>query len=173
MRRRFRRHANHSGFLRGRSINSYMGNVGAFRQRSSAAPHTAQITHPYADQELLFSPSVLGAAIALNDCHHPRNMRLGLWMCHRDRQQKHGPRWGDSPTCQMILNIIGDLLTNRCQLKQFVFGDGIVCLFGLLPVHVRLVPQIVRPIHATRSVKKLSIRFYLLPPPKVSSLAPG
>ena len=27
-------------------------------------------------QELLFSASVLGAAIALNNCRHPRNMRL-------------------------------------------------------------------------------------------------
>src|SRR5258705_1443543 len=28
-------------------------------------------------QELLFSASVLGAAIALNNCRHPRNMRPG------------------------------------------------------------------------------------------------
>src|SRR6516165_2493917 len=28
-------------------------------------------------QELLFSPSVLGAAIALNDCHHPQKYALG------------------------------------------------------------------------------------------------
>jgi hypothetical protein len=42
-------------------------------------------------QELLFSPSVFGAAIALNDCHHPRDMRLARRIYHRDRQQKHGP----------------------------------------------------------------------------------
>src|SRR6516165_9221457 len=77
----------------------------------------------------------------------------------------------NSPTCQMTLDIVGDFLTDRRQLKQFVFDDGIVCLFGLLPVHVRLVPQIVRPIHGARSVEKLSIIFYLMLPPKVSSLA--
>jgi hypothetical protein len=42
-------------------------------------------------QEFLFSASVLGAAIALNNCRHPQNMLLGPWICHRGRQQKHGP----------------------------------------------------------------------------------
>ena len=44
------------------------------------------------------------------------------------------------PACQMILNVIGDLLTYGRQLKQFVPDERIVRLVGLLPIHDRLVP---------------------------------
>jgi len=67
------------------------------------------------------------------------------------------PSRRNSPTCEMILNVIGDFLTDRCQLEQFVLDDGILCLFGLLPIHGGLLSQIVRPIHALDPSKALEI----------------
>ena len=61
-------------------------------------------------------------------------------------------RVGDQlPTCQMILNVTGDLFTRGRQLKQLVFNDRIIDLLGKLPILGRLVPEIVRPIHAAQS----------------------
>ena len=48
----------------------------------------------------------------------------------------------------MIFDVIGDIFADRRQLKQLVLDDRIVGLLGKLPIHGRLVPQIVRPIHA-------------------------
>ena len=48
---------------------------------------------------------------------------------------------------QMIVDIIGYLLADGRQLKHLIFDDRIVGLLGKLPIHHRLVPQIVRPIH--------------------------
>ena len=42
----FRRHANHSGFLSGRAISSYMGTWVLSDHDSSAAPQTVQIASP-------------------------------------------------------------------------------------------------------------------------------
>jgi len=42
-------------------------------------------------QELLFGASILGTAIALNDCRHPPNIRFGPCSCHRERQQRARP----------------------------------------------------------------------------------
>jgi hypothetical protein len=42
--------------------------------------------------------------------------------------------------CQMIFDVIGDLITHGRQLKQFGFYDGIVSLLGKLPIVSRLVP---------------------------------
>ena len=56
-------------------------------------------------------------------------------------------RAGDLPACQMIFDIVGDLLADGRQLKQLVLDDRIVGLLGTLPVHGRLIPEIVRPIH--------------------------
>ena len=55
------------------------------------------------------------------------------------------------PARQMVLDIIGDLLADRRQLKKLVLDDRIVGLLGKLPIHGRLVPEIVRPIHAAQS----------------------
>jgi hypothetical protein len=44
------------------------------------------------------------------------------------------------PACQMILDVIGDLITHGRQLKQFVLDDGIVGLLSEFPIHGRLVP---------------------------------
>jgi hypothetical protein len=43
---------------------------------------------------------------------------------------------------QMVLDIIGDLLADRRQLKHLVLDDRIVGLLGKLPIHGRLVPEI-------------------------------
>jgi hypothetical protein len=51
------------------------------------------------------------------------------------------------PARQMVLDIAGDLLADRRQLKQLVLDDRIVGLLGEFPIRGRLVPQIVRPVH--------------------------
>jgi hypothetical protein len=48
----------------------------------------------------------------------------------------------------MIFDVIGDILANRHQFQQLVLDDGVVGLLGKLPIHGRLVAEIVRPIHA-------------------------
>ena len=37
-----------------------------------------------------------------------------------------------------ILDVIGDLFANVCQLQQFVLNNGIFGLFGKLSIHSRL-----------------------------------
>jgi hypothetical protein len=44
------------------------------------------------------------------------------------------------PACQMIFDVVGDLITHGRQLKQFGLDDRIVGLLGKFPIHVRLVP---------------------------------
>ena len=62
------------------------------------------------------------------------------------------------PACQMIFDVVGDLITHGRQLKQLVFDDSIVNLLGKLPILGRLVPEIVRPImHAAHNPDALSI----------------
>ncbi len=51
------------------------------------------------------------------------------------------------PTCQMILDVISDLLADGRQFKQLVLDDRIVGLLGKSPIDSRLVPEIIRPIH--------------------------
>ena len=51
------------------------------------------------------------------------------------------------PACQTILNAIGNLLADGCQVEEFLFAD-IFRFFGKLPIYRRLVPEIIIPIHA-------------------------
>ena len=51
------------------------------------------------------------------------------------------------PACQTILNAIGNLLADGCQVEEFLFVD-IFRFFGKLPIYRRLVPEIIIPIHA-------------------------
>jgi hypothetical protein len=51
------------------------------------------------------------------------------------------------PACQTILNGIGDLLAYGRQVEKFLFAEGIFCFYGKLPIHRRLVPKVVIPIH--------------------------
>ena len=50
------------------------------------------------------------------------------------------------PASQMIFDIIGDLLADRRQRKQFGFNERIVGLLDKLLTHGRLVTQVVKPI---------------------------
>jgi hypothetical protein len=51
------------------------------------------------------------------------------------------------PACQTILNAIGNLLADGCQVEEFLFAD-IFRFFGKLPIYRSLVPEIIIPIHA-------------------------
>ena len=75
----------------------------------------------------------------------------------------------------MIFDIVGDLLADGCQLKQLVLDDRIVGLLGTLPVHGRLIPEIVRPIHAGRipHLRRASFVCFQLPPSPIVILARG
>jgi hypothetical protein len=44
---------------------------------------------------------------------------------------------------QMVVDVIGYLLADGRQLKHLIIDDRIVGLLGKLPIHHRLVPQIV------------------------------
>jgi hypothetical protein len=57
-----------------------------------------------------------------------------------------------SPTRHTVLDIIGDLLTNRGQLKKLLFYRRVLGRFGKLPKLYRFVPEIISPIHATRTI---------------------
>ena len=50
------------------------------------------------------------------------------------------------PARQMIFDIIGDLLADRRQRKQFGFNERIVGLLDKIPTLGRLIPCIVKPI---------------------------
>jgi len=47
----------------------------------------------------------------------------------------------------MIFDVISDLLADGRQFKHLVLDDRIVGLLGKSPIHGRLVPEIIRPIH--------------------------
>jgi hypothetical protein len=49
--------------------------------------------------------------------------------------------------CQTILNAIGNLLAYGCQLEKFLFAENIFAFFGKSPIHRRLMPKVVIPIH--------------------------
>ena len=51
------------------------------------------------------------------------------------------------PACQTILNAIGNLLADGCQVEKLLLDEGILGLFGKLQIHGRLLPKIVIPVH--------------------------
>jgi|SRR6266403_1779925 hypothetical protein len=57
-----------------------------------------------------------------------------------------------SPTWHTVLDIVGDLLTNRCQVKKLLFYRRVFGRFGKLPKLCRFVPKIISPIHKTRTM---------------------
>ena len=63
---------------------------------------------------------------------------------------------GGLPACQTILNAIGNLLADRCQVEEFLFAEDIFGFFGKLPIHHRLVPKEIIPIHACHCAEDLS-----------------
>ena len=58
--------------------------------------------------------------------------------------------------CQTILNAIGNLLADRGQVEEFLFAEDIFGFFGKLPIHHRLVPKEIIPIHACHCAEDLS-----------------
>jgi hypothetical protein len=40
--------------------------------------------------------------------------------------------------CKTILDVVGDLFADICQLEEFLLDDGIFGLFGKLSIHGRL-----------------------------------
>jgi hypothetical protein len=61
-----------------------------------------------------------------------------------------------SPTWHVVLDIVGDLLTNGCQVKKLLFCRRVFGRFGMLPKLCRFVPKIISPIHVTRTISKCS-----------------
>jgi hypothetical protein len=61
----------------------------------------------------------------------------------------------------MIFDVIGDRLTDGCQLKHLVLDNRIVYLFGKLSIHCRLISEIIRPIHRASPAGRRSFRFHL------------
>ena len=57
--------------------------------------------------------------------------------------------------CQTILDAIGNLLADSRQVEEFLFAEDICGFFGNLPIHRRLVPKIIIPIHAWHCVQDL------------------
>jgi hypothetical protein len=49
------------------------------------------------------------------------------------------------PARKMMFDVIGNLITNRRQRKQFVLDVGIVGLTGKVPIQGRFAPHAVRP----------------------------
>ena len=52
------------------------------------------------------------------------------------------------PACQTILNVIGNFFADGCQVEQLLFAEDIFGFVGKLPIHRRLVPKVIIPIHA-------------------------
>jgi len=46
-----------------------------------------------------------------------------------------------------ILNVIGNLLTDGRQVEEFLLDESIFGLLGKLPIHGRLLPKILIPVH--------------------------
>ena len=62
------------------------------------------------------------------------------------------------PARQMIFDVIGDLLADRGQRKQFGFNERIIGLLDKFPILGRLILQIIEPImDAERSTLELGV----------------
>jgi hypothetical protein len=46
-----------------------------------------------------------------------------------------------------ILDVVGDLLADSCEVEEFLLDEGIFGLLGKLPIHGRLLPKIIIPVH--------------------------
>src|SRR5262245_55569560 len=60
------------------------------------------------------------------------------------------------PTCQAILDAIGNLFADGCQVEEILFAEAIFGLFGKLPIHRRLGSKVIIPIHAWHCAQDLS-----------------
>ena len=61
------------------------------------------------------------------------------------------------PACPTILDVIGDLLADGCQIEEFLLNEDIFSLFGKFPIHSRLLPKIVIPVHASSPREAMNV----------------
>src|SRR5262249_46129720 len=59
--------------------------------------------------------------------------------------------WPGLAARHTILDVIGCLLTNRCQVAELLFYGSVFRRFGKSPIFGRFVPQIIGPIHVEPS----------------------
>ena len=82
---------------------------------------------------------------------------------------KSAVRHRQLPAGHAILDVIGYLLTNRCQVEKLLFYGSVFSRFGKLPIFGRFVAQIIGPIHVAPSFHTrtraaiLRLRSLLLP----------
>jgi hypothetical protein len=81
--------------------------------------------------------------------------RRGEFSADQNRDRGTQPEWrfdqkdlGGLPACQAILDAIGNLLADGRQIEEFLFAENSCGFFGKLPIHRRLVPKVIIPIHA-------------------------
>src|SRR5215813_6005565 len=67
--------------------------------------------------------------------------------------------WPRLPACQTVLDVVGDLFADGCQVEEFFLDDGIFGLFGKLSIRGRLLPEIVVPLHTFLPRKDVNVRF--------------
>ena len=90
------------------------------------------------------------------------DLTRSIWRNNKPRQARR-PEWRFDqrssrrlPACQTILDAIGDLLADGRQVEEFLFAEDIFGFFGKLPIHHRLVPKEIIPIHACHCAEDLS-----------------
>jgi hypothetical protein len=59
------------------------------------------------------------------------------------------------PSRHTILDVVGCLLANRCQVEQLLLYRWVFGPFGKLPILGRFVPQIISPIHVAPKLQHL------------------
>jgi hypothetical protein len=59
------------------------------------------------------------------------------------------------PAWTTILDVIGDLLADVCQVEEFLLDESIFGLLGKLPIHRRLLSKILIPVHDSSANKSL------------------
>jgi hypothetical protein len=87
--------------------------------------------------------------LSAGQCSIPATVTERSWIIAKRVDLDLAP---SSPTWHTVLDIVGDLLTNRCQLKKLLFYRRLFGRFGKLPKLCRFVPKIISPIHATRTM---------------------
>src|ERR1700758_4726572 len=75
-----------------------------------------------------------------------RRSRTGRWL-----RPDSTSRMARLAARHTILDVIGCLLTNRCQVEKLFFYGLVFSRFGKLPIFGRFVPQIIGPIHMAPS----------------------
>jgi hypothetical protein len=72
------------------------------------------------------------------------------WQVRLPKESRRVTRLSNDPQCYW------QLLADRCQVEEFLFAEDIFGFFGKLPIHHRLVPKEIIPIHACHCAEDLS-----------------